>query len=357
VLAPGAGAALQLKRVGSFDRPTYVHGPPGAGDLVFVVEQQGRVKAMRSDRKLPGSFLNIARGVSCCGERGLLSIAFPDFERDRRFYVYFTDEQGDIRVVEYKRKRRALKADPSSARDILEIDHSRFSNHNGGQLQFGPDGLLYVGTGDGGSANDPDDNAQDRGSLLGKLLRINPLRARGSRPYAVPRSNPYAGGAGRGEIYARGLRNPWRFSFDKRRIVIADVGEKRVEEVDYETLRGARGANFGWDAFEGNTLVEPPAPSSHQRPIHTYTHAGGACSITGGYVVRDPGLPALRGRYVYGDLCVGQLRSFVPRLGGARDDRALGLPRIASLTSFGIDDRRRLYAASLGGGVWRFVNR
>ncbi|MGH2987480.1 MAG: PQQ-dependent sugar dehydrogenase [Solirubrobacterales bacterium] len=340
-----------------FDRPVYVHGPEGAGDLVFVVEQQGRVKVMRGDRKLRGAFLNIAGRVSCCGERGLLSIAFPDFARDRRFYVYFTDEQGDIRVVEYKRKRRALKADPSSARDILEIDHSRFSNHNGGQLQFGPDGLLYVGTGDGGSANDPDGNAQDRGSLLGKLLRINPLRARGSRPYAVPGSNPYAGGRGRGEIYARGLRNPWRFSFDKRRIVIADVGQDRVEEVNYETLRGARGANFGWDAFEGNALIEPPAPSSHQRPIHTYTHAGGGCSITGGYIVRDPGLGALRGRYVYGDLCVGELRSLEPRLGGARDDGALGLPRIASLTSFGTDDRRRLYAASLGGGVWRFVNR
>ena len=240
---------------------------------------------------------------------------------------------------------------------MLEVPHPRFSNHNGGQLQFGPDGLLYIGTGDGGSANDPAGNAQDKGSLLGKLLRINPLRRGRGKPYGIPNSNPYADEDGRDEIYARGLRNPWRFSFDRRRIAIGDVGQDRVEEVDYETLRGARGANFGWDAFEGNALIEPPAPSGHERPIHTYSHAGGGCSITGGYVVRDPALGSLRGRYVYGDLCLGELRSFEPGLGGARDDGRLGLPRIDSLSSFGVDDRRRLYVASLGGGVWRFVRR
>jgi glucose/arabinose dehydrogenase len=334
-----------------------VHGPPGAGELVFVVEQRGRVKVVRGDRRLPGSFLEITNSVSCCGERGLLSIAFADFGRDRRFYVYFTDNQGDIRVVEYKRKRGKLKASKGSARNVLEIDHSRFANHNGGQLQFGPDGLLYVGTGDGGGSNDPASNAQDTGSLLGKLLRINPLRKGRGKPYAVPRSNPYAGRAGRDEIYARGLRNPWRFSFDRRRVVIGDVGQDRVEEVDYETLRDARGANFGWDAFEGNALIEPPAPADHERPIHTYSRGGGECAITGGYVVRDRGLGALRGRYVYGDFCKGELRSFEPRLGGARDDGRLGLSRIDGLSSFGVDDRRRLYVASLRGAVWRFVNR
>jgi glucose/arabinose dehydrogenase len=250
-----------------------------------------------------------------------------------------------------------MKAAPKSARNVLEVAHPRFENHNGGQLQFGPDGLLYIGTGDGGSANDPSGNAQDKDSLLGKLLRINPLRRSDGKGYRIPRSNPYTDGEGRDEIFSRGLRNPWRFSFDRRRILIGDVGQSRSEEVDFETIRGARGANFGWDAFEGNSLIEPPAPAGDTRPIHTYSHAGGRCAITGGYVVRGGGLRKLQGRYLYADFCKGRIRSLKPRLGGARNDRALGLRRIEGLTSFGIDDRRRLYVAAFGGGVWRLVNR
>ena len=352
-----AAADVGMNRVGSFDKPVYVHGPEGAGKLVFVVEQQGRIKVMRGDRKQKGSFLDISGKVSCCGERGLFSIAFPNFRRDRRFYVYFTDGAGDVRVVEYKRRRNRLKADKSTARNILDINHRRFANHNGGQLQFGPDGLLYVGTGDGGSANDPQENAQSKGSLLGKLLRINPLRRGKGQPYGIPRSNPYTGERGRDEIFARGLRNPWRFSFDKRKILIGDVGQDAIEEVDAEKLSNARGANFGWDAFEGNRLVEPPAPAGHERPIHTYSHGSSNCSITGGYVVRDRKLRALRGRYVYGDFCHGQIRSLKPTLGGARDDGSLGLSRVPQLSSFGVDDRKRLYVASLSGGVWRLVRR
>jgi glucose/arabinose dehydrogenase len=324
--------------------------------VVFVVEQPGEVEVLRGTKNA-GTLLDISGKVSCCGERGLLSIAFPDFKRDRRFYVYFTDRQGDVRVVEYRRQRGKLRADRKSARNVLQIDHSRFANHNGGQLQFGPDGLLYIGTGDGGSANDPQENAQDKNSLLGKLLRINPLRKGRGKPYGIPRSNPYVGERGRDEVFARGLRNPWRFTFHKRRIAIGDVGQDRIEEVDYEKLGSARGANFGWDAFEGNDLIEPPAPSGHERPIHTYSHGGGRCSITGGYVVADRGLGRLRGRYVYADFCDGRIRSLVPDLGGARKDRSLGLKRIPSLSSFGVDARKRLYVASLEGGVWRFVRR
>lgn len=331
-----------------------MHGPEGAEDVVFVVEQEGRVKAMRGGRKLPGSFLDIAGKVSCCGERGLLSIAFPDFRRDRRFYVYFTDAQGDIRIVEFKRRRGKLKANEGSARTVLQIPHRRFANHNGGQLQFGPDGLLYAGTGDGGGANDPANNAQSKSSLLGKLLRINPLRKGRRQPYGIPSSNPYAAKKGKDEIFARGLRNPFRFSFDKRRLLIGDVGQDAVEEIDAEKLGRARGANFGWAAFEGDRLIAPPAPSRHDRPIHTYPLAGSNCAVTGGYVVRDPRLGnRLRGRYVYGDFCAGEIRSLVPDLGGARDDGSLGLPRVPSLSSFGIDDRRRLYVTSLEGGVFR----
>ncbi|MGH2954968.1 MAG: PQQ-dependent sugar dehydrogenase [Solirubrobacterales bacterium] len=353
-----AGGGLRLDRVASFDKPTYVHGPRGAGDLMFVTEQEGRVKVLRGDRKLRGSFLNIAGKVSCCGERGLLSIAFPNYRRDRRFYVYFTDGQGDIRVVEYRRKRgERLRAGRGSARNVLEIPHRRFANHNGGQLQFGPDGKLWIGTGDGGGSNDPAGNAQDKGSLLGKLLRIDPLRRGARKPYRIPRDNPYRGKRGRDEIWSRGLRNPWRFSFDGKRIAIGDVGQDAIEEVDYERIRGARGANFGWDAFEGNSLVEPPAPSRHERPIFTYPTTGGNCAITGGYVARDRGVPALRGRYLYGDFCEGEVRSLRARTGGASGDGAVGVQRIPQLSSFGLDARKRLYAVSLSGGVWRFAQR
>jgi glucose/arabinose dehydrogenase len=356
-LAPAAGAKLALKKIASFDQPTYVHGPPGAGDVKFVVEQPGRVKVLHGDRKAKGSFLDIRNRVSCCGERGLLSIAFPDFAHDRRFYVYFTDNQGDLRIVEYKRRRDGLKVNKHSARNVLEIPHKQFSNHNGGQLQFGPDGLLYIGTGDGGSANDPSGNAQSKGSLLGKLLRINPLRQAHHQPYGIPRDNPYVGENGRDEIYSRGLRNPWRFSFDGHKIAIGDVGQDRFEEVDYEKLHAARGANFGWDAFEGNALIEPPAPSHTLKPVLTYSHSAGGCSITGGYVVRDRALKPLRGRYVYADFCAGQLRSAKLKLAGAHDDGAIGLPAVDSVSSFGTDADDHLYVASLDGPVYRILVR
>jgi glucose/arabinose dehydrogenase len=354
--ASGGGGGIELRNLGNFDRPTYVHGPKGAGDVVFVVEQPGTVRVLRGDDRASGAFLNISDRVSCCGERGLLSIAFPNFKRSRRFYVYFTDNQGDIRIVSYKRKRGKLKANEGSARDILEISHKRFANHNGGQLQFGPDDNLYIGTGDGGGAGDPSNNAQDKTSLLGKLLRIDVSRKGKSKPYKIPKGNPYRGGErGRDEVFARGLRNPWRFSFDRSRVAIGDVGQDTIEEVDFERRRKARGANFGWDVFEGNAMRHGPAPARHDRPIFTYSHAGGNCSITGGYVVRDPNLPSLVGRYVYADFCGGQIRSLRPSTGGASDDGSLGLPTINSLSSFGVDARKRLYVASLGGGVWRFV--
>jgi glucose/arabinose dehydrogenase len=356
--AASGGGGVQLRNLGNFDRPTYVHGPKGAGDVVFVVEQPGTVHVLRGDDRVSGAFLNINGRVSCCGERGLFSIAFPKYKRSRRFYVYFTDNQGDIRVVSYKRKRGKLKANEGSARDILEISHKRFANHNGGQLQFGPDGNLYIGTGDGGGAGDPSNNAQDKKSLLGKLLRIDVSRRAKSKPYKIPKGNPYRGGEkGRDEVFARGLRNPWRFAFDRKRIVIGDVGQDAIEEIDFETKRKTRGANFGWDIFEGNTMRHGPAPARHDRPIHTYSHAGGNCSITGGYIVRDADLSSLEGRYLYGDFCGGQIRSLVPRTGGAAGDGAVGgLPQIPNLSSFGVDARKRVYVASLNGGVWRFVS-
>ena len=361
--AGGGAGGVAAQQIGRFNKPVYVHGPRGADGALFVVERAGRVKAMPAEGG-ERTFLDIKRRVSCCtGERGLFSVAFaPDYESSGRLYVYFTDRRGDIRVDEYRRSPGdPLRASREMRRKVLRIRHRRFSNHNGGQLQFGPDGYLYIGTGDGGGAGDPSDNAQSKRSLLGKLLRIDPLPGDGGPGHRVPGTNPYAMRKGDDEIYARGLRNPWRFSFDGNHLVIADVGQDRFEEIDYETVQGARGANFGWDAFEGSARFRSPdasrPPKRHARPIAQYGHGGANCSITGGYVVRDPELPLLQGRYVYGDLCGGEIRSLIPELGGARDDAPVGL-REPGLVSFGEDSAGRVYFASASTGrVFRIVPR
>ena len=354
------GPDVRLVRVGTFDQPLYVAAAPGDRRRVYVVEQGGRVRVVRGGRVLRRPFLDISRQVTAGGEQGLLSIAFPrDHRRTGRFYVYFTDRQGQQRVVEYRR-RSPDRADPRSARLVMRMPDPE-PNHNGGNMQFGPDGLLYIATGDGGGANDrhgPRGNAQDLGSLLGKILRIDP-RPAGGAPYRVPPSNPFAGRAGlRGEIYSYGLRNPWRFSFDRATgdLAIGDVGQNVVEEVNYVRRGRGRGANFGWRPLEGRrrNVRGEEAPGAVP-PVLQKSHAAGWCSITGGYVVRDPGLRALRGRYVYGDFCRGQVRVATLRRAGARRDRALGVPRIGSLSSFGEDARGRIYVVSLGGPVYRLA--
>ena len=361
---PGADgrqeARVRLEQIGNFDDPVYVHQPPsGADGQLFVVEQPGRVKVVALDGGGERTFLDIEGKVASGGERGLLSIAFaPDYAESGRFYVYYTATGGDLTVEEYRRAASdPLQADQASARTLLDIEHSRFPNHNGGQLQFGPDGYLYVGTGDGGSFGDPRENAQDRRSLLGKILRIDP--ANGDR-YAIPDGNPFKKGKGRDEIYALGLRNPWRFSFDHETgaIAIGDVGQDRREEIDYETAKSLRGANFGWDAFEGFRRYKSPdaskPPNDHEKPIEDYPTSAGGCAVTGGYVVRDPELGALSGRYVYADHCKGEIRSLIPSPRGARDDRPLGIsePRISS---FGEDAAGHVYVVSLTGRVSRLA--
>jgi Glucose / Sorbosone dehydrogenase len=243
---------------------------------------------------------------------------------------------------------------------VLEIPHPTNSNHNGGQLQFGADGLLYIGVGDGGGAGDQPNNAQSTNTLLGKLLRIDP-RAQGGQPYASPPSNPFINDPGRDEIFATGLRNPFRFSFDlvsspgEPRIIIGDVGQDRFEEIDYETVANTNGANFGWNDFEGFAPFEgaqAPGPGRHDRPIKVYSLSGSNCALIGGYVVADKKLKGLRGRYVYGDFCAGKIRSLRPGLGGARKDRGTGL-NVPSLSSFGEAQNGRIFATSLNGGVFR----
>jgi glucose/arabinose dehydrogenase len=363
-----AAGDVALKKIGEFDSPVYVTGAPGFPKLLFVVEQPGRVEVVSGGHKR-GTFLDLSATVGYGGERGLLSVAFPpDYGQSKRFYVYYTDHAGNIRVDEFER-RSATRADPGSRRQVIEIPHPINSNHNGGQLQF-LGNLLYFGSGDGGSGGDPPNNAQNKDVLLGKLLRIDP-RPSGDKPYTVPDTNPFVGRPGRDEIYSYGLRNPFRFSFDtagagagagQPRIAIGDVGQNLVEELDYATVAAAAGANFGWDAFEGFAPYREENsgtadPGGTVKPIFAYPHSrGGSCSIIGGYVVQDPGLRSLRGRYVYADLCEGQLRSLVPHLKRASGDRRLGLA-VESPTSFGEDDAHRLYVTSLGGAVYRLVQR
>ncbi|HMC07470.1 MAG TPA: PQQ-dependent sugar dehydrogenase [Solirubrobacterales bacterium] len=333
--------------------------PPGDHRNLFVVQQTGAIEVLRDGRKLDRPFLDLSRRVSCCGEQGLLSMAFaPDYRRSGLFYVDYTDTAGDTRVVEFRRSRAdSLRADPRSRRVVLRV-HQPFSNHNGGLLLFGPGRLLYVGLGDGGPEGDPRRNGQDLSTLLGKILRIDP-RPSGGRPYTVPRSNPFTGRPGaRPEIYSYGLRNPWRFSFDSRTgaLAIGDVGGSRFEEVDLVRRGAGSGANFGWSAYEGFARYNADQQAPNEvPPVLVYSHDAG-CSITGGYVVRDRSLPSLYGRYLYGDFCSGQLRSFTARPGRrAQDDRALGI-QVPSLSSFGVDDAGHLYATSLEGPVYRLAS-
>ncbi|MGH2954966.1 MAG: PQQ-dependent sugar dehydrogenase [Solirubrobacterales bacterium] len=359
---PAAGGGnLGLRQLGNFDSPVYVENAPGAKRLLFVVEQAGTISVMRKNRTLARPFLDISDLVSFGGEEGLLGLAFdPRYQRNRRFYVYYVTEGGDLRVDSFKRKRRSsTRAKRKSRRLVIAIPHPTASNHNGGQLSFGPDRFLYLGPGDGGGAGDPEGDAQNPESLLGKILRIDPKRKRG---YRSPASNPFAGDVpGRDEVFATGLRNPYRFSFDAKTgdLSIGDVGQNQWEEINHVSLARARGANFGWNLFEGNHEFEGDLdnpPPNYVPPIHEYASgAGGTCSVIGGYVVRDRGLPALRGRYVYGDFCAGFVHSLDP---DAPDppatDGSTGL-RVDSLSSFGEGFRNRLYAVSLDGPVYRVV--
>jgi glucose/arabinose dehydrogenase len=295
-------------------------------------------------------------------EQGLLSMAFaPDYAKTRRFYVNYTARDGMQVVAEYRRSRASRERALGRGRTVLRYDGVE-SNHNGGLVTFGPDGLLYIGTGDGGGADDQHGergNGQNLNSLLGKLLRIDP-RPSGGQPYSVPSSNPFVGRAGaRPEIYSYGLRNPWRFSFDRSTgdLTIGDVGQDAIEEIDFASKGAASGVNYGWRPFEGRRRnFGEPAPGAVD-PVIELSHNDGNCSVTGGHVVRDSSLIALVGSYVYGDYCKGQLRAARLGPGSATGDRALGLPTVDSLSSFGEDARGRVYVTSLDGPVYRLAPR
>jgi glucose/arabinose dehydrogenase len=345
---------VELTEIGEFDSPLYVTQPPGDNDDLYVVEQGGRVIRVTPDGAT-STFLDISSDVTAGGEQGLLSIAFaPDFDDTGLLYADYTNTEGDTRVVEYHSSDEGRTADPSTARELLAVDQP-YENHNGGLLEFGLDDRLYVGLGDGGSAGDPERRGLDLSTPLGKILRIDPTAQDGSE-YGIPPDNPFTGHDGaRPEIYSYGLRNPWRFSFDRPSgsLVIADVGQESQEEVDVIDAGKASGANFGWSAFEGDARFNDDQPADGAiAPDVVLSHGDGFCSITGGYVVRDRRLTTLYGRYVYGDFCRPELRSFDPAGGTAGDDHDIGVS-VPNLSSFGTDDDGHVYATSITGPVYR----
>jgi glucose/arabinose dehydrogenase len=359
--APAQRRPVRLLRLGNFDQPTYVAAPRGDGRR-FVVEREGTIRIVQGGRALERAFLDISDRVTTGGESGLLSMAFArDYASSRRFYVYYTDQDGFLQIDQFRASAGAPnRADPGSRRSVIRVAHNRF-NHKGGQLHVGADGMLYAGFGDGGAGGDPDENAQNLSRLLGKMIRIDPRPGGG---YSVPASNPFRGRSGaRPEIYAYGLRNPYRFSFDRRRghLTIGDVGQDEIEEIDYVPGRsGGRpprgGYNFGWDAFEGRNRYERGSAPGHVSPVLQHSHDEGFCSITGGYVIRDRSLGrGWTGRYVYGDYCDGTLRLARLRRGNA-PSRATRLS-VEGLVSFGEDGRGRVYAVSLNGPVYRIGRR
>jgi glucose/arabinose dehydrogenase len=369
VAAGAAQAAPRLTAVGSFSAPTYVTAPPGDPHRLFVVERAGVVKVI-VDGGAPRTFLDIHGEVDQDGEEGLLSMAFaPDYATSGRMYVYFTAKdpaQGGgstITVTEFRRSASDPNAaDPATRRTLIQVPHPTNSNHDGGQLQFGPDGMLYIGTGDGGSGNDPPNNAQNRRSLLGKLLRIDPNPSPAGAQHSIPAGNPFASGAsGAPEVWAYGLRNPWRFSFDRQTgdLVIGDVGQNAREEVDFAPRGSGAGANYGWRCFEGinhTPGISPQCtPSDYVPPVFDYDRTGGfGCSITGGYVVRDPALTTLAGRYLYADLCRSKLRSLVLAASGASGDREESLEVSGGqIVSFGEDSCGHVFVVSIQGSVSR----
>ncbi len=356
---PGTADVALATVVEGLDFPVHLSAPSGDARL-FVVEKSGRIRIVENDALLPEPFLDVSGEVSGGSEQGLLSVAFhPDYGSNGRLFVNYTDRAGDTRVVEYRVSSDPGRVDPGTARTLLTVEQP-FSNHNGGQIAFGPDGMLYVGMGDGGSGGDPRGNGQDRSTLLGALLRID---VDGGDPYAVPADNPFVDEAdARGEIWAYGLRNPWRFAFDRQTgdLYVADVGQNRLEELNAVDGAG-RGLNYGWNVMEGDECFEPRSGcdrSGLTMPVAVYGHGDG-CSVTGGHVYRGEAIPELQGLYFYSDFCSGFVRSFRFAGGAATDPREW--PELAppggSVSSFGEDAAGELYLMTSEGGVFKVVPR
>jgi hypothetical protein len=360
---PASPASIGLQEIASgLQFPVLVTSPPRDTSRLFVVEKRGVIRLIRNGALLPTPFLDVRNKVSTGSEQGLLGLAFhPNYASNGVFVLDYTDTQGDTRVATMKVSSNADIADPASEQVFLSVDQP-FANHNGGHVTFGPLGYLFVGLGDGGSGGDPGNRAQNLSLLLGKLLRYA-IDDQGRA--SVPQGNPFVGQAGtRGEIWSYGLRNPWRFSFDRVTgdLYVGDVGQDRIEEIDVVTSDkdAGRGANFGWRIMEGSSCYSPAAGcdvSGKVLPTLEYTHAEG-CSVTGGHVYRGQAIPALVGQYFYGDYCQGWIRSFRHVNGTATEQRERAeLDPNGEITSFGEDASGELYVTTAGGKVFRIVGK
>ena len=350
---------LQLVESG-LTSPVLITAPPGDLSRLFVVQQNGVILILQGDEPLAPPFLDIGALVTFSGEQGLLGLAFhPEYATNGHFFVYYTDTNGDNRVVRYTVSGDPDVADAASDTLVLHIPHPDFGNHNGGMLAFGPDGMLYIAPGDGGGGGDPDENAQDLGVLLGKMLRIGV----DALPYTIPTDNPFVGTAGaRGEIWAYGLRNPWRFSFDRETgdLYIGDVGQGSWEEVNAQAAASGGGENYGWDIMEGTHCFEPMVGCDMTDlvlPVVEYANDGSTCAVTGGYVYRGSAVTSWIGHYLYADFCDGFVRSFRYEGGVAIDERdwTTDLAGLSQVSSFGEDAAGELYITTLGGNIYRIV--
>jgi glucose/arabinose dehydrogenase len=341
---------LRLQTVASgFASPVYLTSPPGDARL-FVVEQPGRIRIIRNGQVLSRPFLDITARVGSGGERGLLGLAFhPDYASNGFFFVNFTDRNGDTRVERFRVSANPDSADAATARLIIG-QAQPFANHNGGEIMFGPDGRLYIGLGDGGSGGDPQNNGQNRNTLLGKILRID---VNGAEPYVIPPDNPFAGQASaRGEIWAWGLRNPWRFAFDRvaGMMYIADVGQNAYEEINVAPAAQG-GLNYGWRIMEARHCYDAGSCNMGglTQPVLEYGHGDG-CSVTGGFVYRGTRMPDVVGHYFYSDYCSGWVRSFRWANGNVTQQRDWALDA-GSVLSFGEDAGGELYLLTAAGTV------
>lgn len=358
-VGPPAGTGARLQEVVTgLSVPLYLTAPAGDARL-FIVEKTGGIRIVKDGALLPDPFLDLSAQVSSGSEQGLLGLAFdPEYATNGRFVVHYTDPAGNTALSRFQVSADPDRADPASEQLILTAAQPA-SNHNGGQVAFGPDGFLYLGLGDGGSSGDPEGRGQDPSDLLGSILRVD-LRA--GDPYTVPADNPFAGNPNaRPEVWSYGLRNPWRFSFDRATgdLYIADVGETQVEEIDVSTpADGAgRGVNYGWSIMEGSQCFRGSGcdRTGLTLPVLEYSHQEG-CSVTGGYVYRGSSIPELQGHYFYADFCQGWVRSF-RYTGGAVTDEA-SWPTLSPggpIVSFGEDSAGELYILQAGGGVFRIV--
>jgi glucose/arabinose dehydrogenase len=361
VPVPPAPLTLALRQVATgLDNPTFLTAPPGDARQ-FIVERAGRIRIMQDGLVRAVPFLDISGRVSTTGEGGLLSMAFhPQYAANGQYFIYYTDGAGDIVVERRQVSANPNLSDPATALEIIRIPHPGFRNHYGGLVAFGPDGHLYLGTGDGGSAGDPPRNAQNLGVLLGKMLRLDVSGATAGAPYAVPPSNPFAGQAGRrGEIWAYGLRNPWRYAFDAGQLYIADVGQDRREEVDL-VAAAQGGQNYGWNILEGTLCYNAASCDSAglTPPVFEYDHGPAdvnGCSITGGYVYRGAAIPELAGRYFYSDYCAGFLKSFLAAGAGVTEQTDWRIAGIGQVVSFGRDADGELYLVTASGAIHKII--